>query len=162
MCQPGRPMPQGLGHEGSPGLLVFHRAKSTLERFSFNLSADTLSSPEQSRPARKLCTHRSTHTYSVLRKFRQTDKNYAIKVSLYTNTQYIEKLKFSNTIIKALHKPSVIGRPHLPSAPPISLSPTHLPPQPGPAGPPQPLAPAWHSCAVVSWRTWPRQNRLTR
>ncbi len=28
MCQPGRPGPQGLGHEGSPGLADFHRAKS--------------------------------------------------------------------------------------------------------------------------------------
>ena len=28
MCQPGRPLPQGLGQEGSPGLADFHRAKS--------------------------------------------------------------------------------------------------------------------------------------
>ena len=28
MCQPGRPGPQGLGQEGSPGLAPFHRAKS--------------------------------------------------------------------------------------------------------------------------------------
>ena len=28
MCQPGRPWPQGLSHDGSPGLADFHRAKS--------------------------------------------------------------------------------------------------------------------------------------
>ena len=28
MCQPGRPMPQGLFHAGSPGFWPFHRAKS--------------------------------------------------------------------------------------------------------------------------------------
>ena len=33
MCQPGRPGPQGLGHEGSPGLAPFHRAKSAALRF---------------------------------------------------------------------------------------------------------------------------------
>jgi hypothetical protein len=32
MCHPGRPGPQGLGHEGSPGLAAFHRAKSAGER----------------------------------------------------------------------------------------------------------------------------------
>ena len=32
MCQPGRPLPQGLSHEGSPGLAFFHRAKSAAER----------------------------------------------------------------------------------------------------------------------------------
>ena len=33
MCQPGRPGPQGLGQEGSPGLAVFHKAKSAALRF---------------------------------------------------------------------------------------------------------------------------------
>ena len=28
MCQPGRPLPQGLSHAGSPGLADFHKAKS--------------------------------------------------------------------------------------------------------------------------------------
>ena len=28
MCQPGRPGPQGLSHDGSPGLELFHKAKS--------------------------------------------------------------------------------------------------------------------------------------
>ena len=28
MCQPGRPAPQGLGHDGSPGLAPFQSAKS--------------------------------------------------------------------------------------------------------------------------------------
>ena len=28
MCQPGRPSPQGLGHDGSPGFAAFHMAKS--------------------------------------------------------------------------------------------------------------------------------------
>ena len=28
MCQPGRPGPQGLSHDGSPGFAFFHRAKS--------------------------------------------------------------------------------------------------------------------------------------
>ncbi len=32
MCQPGRPLPQGLSHEGSPGLAFFHSAKSAGER----------------------------------------------------------------------------------------------------------------------------------
>eukprot|EP00798_Chlamydomonas_sp_ICE-L_P028259 gene28261-31364_t len=27
MCQPGRPGPQGLGQEGSPGLAPFHNVK---------------------------------------------------------------------------------------------------------------------------------------
>ncbi len=34
VCQPGRPSPQGDGHDGSPGLAFFHRAKSMGERFS--------------------------------------------------------------------------------------------------------------------------------
>ena len=28
VCQPGRPSPQGEGHEGSPGFTNFQRAKS--------------------------------------------------------------------------------------------------------------------------------------
>ena len=28
MCQPGRPLPHGLSHDGSPGLALFQRAKS--------------------------------------------------------------------------------------------------------------------------------------
>ncbi len=28
MCHPGRPGPQGLSHDGSPGLDRFHSAKS--------------------------------------------------------------------------------------------------------------------------------------
>ncbi len=28
MCQPGRPSPQGLLQEGSPGLAAFHKTKS--------------------------------------------------------------------------------------------------------------------------------------
>ena len=28
MCQPGRPGPHGVGHDGSPGLADFQRAKS--------------------------------------------------------------------------------------------------------------------------------------
>ena len=28
MCQPGLPLPQGLGQDGSPGFDAFHRAKS--------------------------------------------------------------------------------------------------------------------------------------
>ena len=27
-CHPGRPAPQGVGHEGSPGFAAFHKAKS--------------------------------------------------------------------------------------------------------------------------------------
>ena len=27
-CQPGRPRPHGVGHDGSPGLAAFHSAKS--------------------------------------------------------------------------------------------------------------------------------------
>lgn len=29
MCQPGRPLPHGLSHAGSPGLAAFHSAKSS-------------------------------------------------------------------------------------------------------------------------------------
>lgn len=32
MCQPGRPIPQGEGHEGSPGFDAFQSAKSELDR----------------------------------------------------------------------------------------------------------------------------------
>ncbi len=38
MCQPGRPLPQGLSHEGSPGLALFHRAKSAGECFRSAIS----------------------------------------------------------------------------------------------------------------------------
>ena len=34
MCQPGRPGPQGLSHDGSPGLDLFQSAKSPGWRFS--------------------------------------------------------------------------------------------------------------------------------
>ncbi len=34
MCQPGRPRPQGLSQEGSPGLAAFQTAKSMGSRFS--------------------------------------------------------------------------------------------------------------------------------
>ena len=34
MCQPGRPGPQGLSHDGSPGFEPFQRAKSPGCRFS--------------------------------------------------------------------------------------------------------------------------------
>ncbi len=36
MCQPGRPLPQGLSQKTSPGLAAFHRAKSS--GFSFSSS----------------------------------------------------------------------------------------------------------------------------
>ena len=32
MCHPGRPGPQGDGHEGSPGLDAFQSAKSATDR----------------------------------------------------------------------------------------------------------------------------------
>ena len=35
-CQPGRPSPKGLGHEGSPGRVPFHRAKSRASSFSYS------------------------------------------------------------------------------------------------------------------------------
>jgi hypothetical protein len=34
MCQPGRPLPQGEGQNGSPALDFFQSAKSDAERFS--------------------------------------------------------------------------------------------------------------------------------
>ena len=34
MCQPGLPAPQGLSQLGSPGLELFHRAKSLSDLFS--------------------------------------------------------------------------------------------------------------------------------
>ena len=34
MCQPGRPLPQGLSHDGSPGFAAFHSAKSSGWRLS--------------------------------------------------------------------------------------------------------------------------------
>ena len=33
MCQPGRPLPHGLSHAGSPGFAAFHSAKSSGSRF---------------------------------------------------------------------------------------------------------------------------------
>ena len=33
MCQPGRPLPHGLSHAGSPGLAAFQSAKSSGSRF---------------------------------------------------------------------------------------------------------------------------------
>lgn len=45
MCQPGRPLPHGLGHDGSPGLDVFHKQKSAAERFV----DDVVSDPEPSK-----------------------------------------------------------------------------------------------------------------
>ena len=38
MCQPGRPLPQGLSHAGSPGLALFHRAKSPGDRLRSAMS----------------------------------------------------------------------------------------------------------------------------
>ena len=32
MCQPGRPRPHGVGHDGSPGLAPFHSVKSRSSR----------------------------------------------------------------------------------------------------------------------------------
>ena len=40
MCQPGRPRPHGLLHNGSPGLCVFHSAKSRQWRFAKLVSGD--------------------------------------------------------------------------------------------------------------------------
>ena len=34
MCQPGRPSPQGDGHDGSPSFLACQRTKSMGSRFS--------------------------------------------------------------------------------------------------------------------------------
>ena len=38
MCQPGRPLPQGLSQEGSPGLAFFQSAKSAGERLRSTVS----------------------------------------------------------------------------------------------------------------------------
>jgi hypothetical protein len=38
MCQPGRPGPHGLGHDGSPGLTPFHSAKSRGSRLRSSTS----------------------------------------------------------------------------------------------------------------------------
>ena len=38
MCQPGRPGPQGLSQDGSPGLADFHRAKSRGSRLRSSTS----------------------------------------------------------------------------------------------------------------------------
>lgn len=38
MCHPGRPLPQGESHEGSPGFDAFHNAKSAGALFSVSLS----------------------------------------------------------------------------------------------------------------------------
>jgi len=43
MCQPGRPRPQGLSHQGSPSLLAFQRAKS---RGSFFFSPGAMRAPD--------------------------------------------------------------------------------------------------------------------
>lgn len=47
MCHPGRPLPQGHGQDGSPGLEAFHRAKSLGDRFSLRRSAEMLRSPAE-------------------------------------------------------------------------------------------------------------------
>ena len=39
MCQPGRPGPQGLAQDGSPGLADFHRAKSAACPFAIGHAA---------------------------------------------------------------------------------------------------------------------------
>ncbi len=41
VCQPGRPGPQGDGHDGSPGLANFQRAKSMGERLPRSASNST-------------------------------------------------------------------------------------------------------------------------
>ena len=38
MCQPGRPGPHGLSHEGSPGFAAFHSAKSIGSRLRSSTS----------------------------------------------------------------------------------------------------------------------------
>src|SRR5437867_6151986 len=40
-CQPGRPSPQGLGHEGSSPFDRFHRAKSSGSSFGLVTAADS-------------------------------------------------------------------------------------------------------------------------
>lgn len=45
MCQPGRPLPQGLSHDGSPGFEDFHSAKSVGDFFSDNRASLTDKSP---------------------------------------------------------------------------------------------------------------------
>jgi hypothetical protein len=47
MCQPGRPLPHGESHAGSPGLADFHSAKSAGDRLRESTSTrapDTRSS----------------------------------------------------------------------------------------------------------------------
>ena len=48
MCQPGRPLPQGEAHDGSPSLLRFHSTKSEVHRFSL-ASAASAPSPSIAR-----------------------------------------------------------------------------------------------------------------
>ena len=42
MCQPGRPVPIGVSHDGSPGLDAFHSAKSRTSPLPYS-SASTRS-----------------------------------------------------------------------------------------------------------------------
>ncbi len=39
MCQPGRPLPHGESHEGSPGFAAFHSAKSIGSFFESSTSS---------------------------------------------------------------------------------------------------------------------------
>ncbi len=39
MCQPGRPLPHGESHVGSPSLPAFQRTKSLTSSFSYSSSA---------------------------------------------------------------------------------------------------------------------------
>lgn len=43
MCQPGRPLPQGLSHHGSPSFECFQSAKSISDLFSDD--SEVLKSP---------------------------------------------------------------------------------------------------------------------
>ena len=49
MCQPGRPMPQGLSQAGSPGLAAFQTAKSSGSRLPGSSSTRTPSSSSSMR-----------------------------------------------------------------------------------------------------------------
>ena len=45
MCHPGRPLPHGESHDGSPGFDIFHKAKSVSLRFSGDFSSVRAPSP---------------------------------------------------------------------------------------------------------------------
>ena len=61
MCHPGRPLPHGESHAGSPGFDAFQRAKSEEERFSAEMG-------ERERYQRYIGVNRNSRPHSAVQK----------------------------------------------------------------------------------------------